>query len=183
MDWSSWFRRALLKDPNAPQISASSSKKKRKQKRIEEDLELHGVTQPLIDLIKTFTADTFKDFHCREVNDGSGAAERERITASRNVRKDLSEWQERHAYLVLSSVKEMSQLRYVLCPRHMKEHEFWTTYFLLVKTHVAEYELRSIRLEKIKGLVAKDEVSSKGNHWEVEMFEAKQVLDMQPSTP
>lgn len=63
MDWSSWFRRALLKDPHAPQISDSSPRKK--QKKIEEDLEQYGVTQPLIDLIKTFTSDTFKDFHCR----------------------------------------------------------------------------------------------------------------------
>lgn len=45
------------------------------------------------------------------------------------------------------------------------------------------YELRSIRLEKLKSLSAEDEVSSKGNGWEVEMSEAKQVLNMRPPTP
>ncbi|OWM82888.1 uncharacterized protein LOC116189258 [Punica granatum] len=170
MDWSSWFRRALLKDPQAPQISDSS---KKKQKKIEGDLELYGVTQQLIDRIKTFTVDTFKDFHLREVDDGSGVADSETATTSGNVRKDLSEWQERHASLVLSTVKEMSQLRYMLCPRYMKEREFWRTYFVLVKSDVAEYELRSVRLEKLKKMETEDEKSSKGSGWEVEMSEAK----------
>ncbi|KAK8604490.1 hypothetical protein V6N13_099431 [Hibiscus sabdariffa] len=57
---------------------------------------------------------------------------------SSNVRKDLSDWQERHAILVLSKVKELSQLRFKLCPRHLKEENFWRIYFMLVKSHVAE---------------------------------------------
>lgn len=88
-------------------------------------------------------------------------------TTESNVRKDLSEWQERHATLVLGSVKvytlrislvlhvqdvdfvfevwvlclcclqQISKLRYELCPRVMKERRFWRIYFTLVSTHVA----------------------------------------------
>jgi hypothetical protein len=58
-------------------------------------------------------------------------------TSASNVRKDLSEWQERHATLVLGSVKQISKLRYELCPRVMKERRFWRIYFTLVSTHVA----------------------------------------------
>ncbi|KAK9941865.1 hypothetical protein M0R45_007558 [Rubus argutus] len=36
-------------------------------------------------------------------------------TTTSNVRKDLTEWLERHATLVLTTVKEISRLRYELC--------------------------------------------------------------------
>ncbi|CAH8349235.1 unnamed protein product [Eruca vesicaria subsp. sativa] len=61
-------------------------------------------------------------------------------TSEANVRKDLSEWQERHATLVLGSVKQISKLRYELCPRVMKERRFWRIYFTLVSTHEAGTE-------------------------------------------
>ncbi|XWS23048.1 hypothetical protein CRYUN_Cryun29cG0088200 [Craigia yunnanensis] len=69
-------------------------------------------------------------------------------TPSSNVRKDLSEWQERHATLVLTNVKEIKKLRYELCPRVMKERKFWRIYFTLVSTHVAPYEKQY--LEEVK---------------------------------
>ncbi|KAL6584095.1 hypothetical protein OROMI_003384 [Orobanche minor] len=59
-----------------------------------------------------------------------------------NVRQDLTEWQEMHAKLVLLTVKEISKLRYQLCPRVMKERKFWRIYFILVNSHVALYENR-----------------------------------------
>ena len=61
-------------------------------------------------------------------------------TVGSNVRKDLNEFQEKHATLVLTTVKEISRLRYELCPRAMKERHFWKIYFTLVNTHVAPYE-------------------------------------------
>lgn len=61
-------------------------------------------------------------------------------TVGSNVRKDLNEFQEKHATLVLTTVKEISRLRYELCPRSMKERHFWKIYFTLVNTHVAPYE-------------------------------------------
>lgn len=45
------------------------------------------------------------------------------------------------------------------------------------------YELRSIRLEKLKSLAAEDQESSKDSGWEVEMSDAKQVSSLQPPTP
>ncbi|CAL5327008.1 unnamed protein product [Camellia sinensis] len=59
-----------------------------------------------------------------------------------NVRQDLTAFQEIHAKLVLSTVKEISKLRYELCPRVMKERKFWKIYFILVNSHVAPYEKR-----------------------------------------
>ncbi|KAL4274124.1 hypothetical protein GQ457_13G000850 [Hibiscus cannabinus] len=70
---------------------------------------------------------------------------------SSNVRKDLSDWQERHAVLVLSKVKELSQLRFKLCPRH-----FWRIYFMLVKSHVAEESTKLDPRNKIHPVVEPD---------------------------
>ncbi|KAK7330258.1 hypothetical protein VNO77_24446 [Canavalia gladiata] len=62
------------------------------------------------------------------------------VPAVSNIRQDLTEWQEKHANLVLSTVKEISRLRYELCPRVMKERKFWRIYFILVNNHIAHYE-------------------------------------------
>ncbi|CAI8584614.1 unnamed protein product [Vicia faba] len=37
----------------------------------------------------------------------------------------------------------MSQLRYVLCPRHLKDNQFWTIYFALARSHLAPKALSS----------------------------------------
>ncbi|KAF8006200.1 hypothetical protein BT93_K0488 [Corymbia citriodora subsp. variegata] len=184
MDWSSWFRRTLLKDASSPKISdppRPSSKKKRHQ--TEEDLEQYGITQQLVDLVVTFTVDTFKNFHLQD--DGMAGADSgtARTTSACSVRKDLSEWQERHAYLVLTSVQEMSQLRYMLCPRHMKEQQFWQIYFVLVKSHIAEYEQRAIQLAKLKEMSMGVDKSSNSSSCEVEMAESKVASSSPPASP
>nr|XP_016508556.1 PREDICTED: uncharacterized protein LOC107826121 isoform X2 [Nicotiana tabacum] len=85
------------------------------------DLEKFGVTDDLREFVKGITINTFQDFPL-EVS---------------NVRQDLTEFQEKHAKLVLQSVKEISKLRYELCPRIMRERKFWRIYFILVNSHVA----------------------------------------------
>jgi hypothetical protein len=50
---------------------------------------------------------------------------------------DLTGWQERHAVLVLSKAKELAKIRYDLCPRHMKDKQFWRIYFLLAKSYTS----------------------------------------------
>lgn len=82
-----------------------------------------------------------------------------------NVRQDLSEWQEKHAKLVLSTVKEVSKLRFNLCPRVMKERKFWRIYFILVNSHIAPYEKRYIEEANVRSSANSkenvcDEVSS-----------------------
>ncbi|XVF32205.1 hypothetical protein REPUB_Repub17cG0062000 [Reevesia pubescens] len=102
---------------------------------------------------------------------------------SSNVRKDLSDWQERHAVLVLSKVKELSQLRFKLCPRNLKEEKFWRIYFMLVKSHVAEYELHAIQSAKLKRIAVTNEKTSDTGAYEVEMAERNQAASVAPSTP
>ncbi|KAJ6721009.1 BSD DOMAIN-CONTAINING PROTEIN [Salix viminalis] len=94
-----------------------------------------GVTDDLRDFVKGLTSSTFQNFPFEDEVEPSDVE-----TKESNVRKDLSEWQEKHATLVLTTVKQISKLRYELCPRVMKERRFWRIYFVLVSTHVGPYE-------------------------------------------
>ncbi|KAL9270077.1 hypothetical protein AKJ16_DCAP09564, partial [Drosera capensis] len=102
----------------------------------EEELERFGVTDELREFVKGIAIGTFRDFPLP--ND----APMSDVPTISNVRQDLTEWQERHATLVLSTVKEISKLRYELCPRIMKDRKFWRIYFILVNSHVTPYEKR-----------------------------------------
>ncbi|XP_016550202.1 uncharacterized protein LOC107850298 isoform X1 [Capsicum annuum] len=95
------------------------------------DLEKFGVTDDLREFVKGITINTFQDF---PLEDDSVISD---IPTVSNVRQDLTEFQEKHAKFVLSSVKEISKLRYELCPRIMRERKFWRIYFILVNSHVA----------------------------------------------
>uniref|UniRef100_A0A2N9EUQ4 BSD domain-containing protein n=1 Tax=Fagus sylvatica TaxID=28930 RepID=A0A2N9EUQ4_FAGSY len=109
------------------------------------ELRIFGVTDDLRDFVKGLTSTTFQNFPIKEEAEASDVS-----TTSSNVRKDLNEWQEKHATIVLTSVKEISRLRYELCPRIMKERRFWRIYFTLVSSHVAPFEKQYMEELKLK---------------------------------
>lgn len=98
------------------------------------DIERFGITDELKEFVKGLTINTFRDFPIQDETDIVES------TTPSNVRKDLNEWQTKHATLILSTAKEISKFRYELCPRYMKERKFWRIYFILVNNHVAPYE-------------------------------------------
>ncbi|TYJ05569.1 hypothetical protein E1A91_A12G172400v1 [Gossypium mustelinum] len=121
----------------------------------ESELRKFGLTDDLRDFVKGFTSTTFQNFPSpvQVLNFIVDEPEpSDSTTAGSNVRKDLSEWQERHATLVLTTVKEIKKLRYELCPRLMKERNFWRIYFTLVSTHVAPYEKQYMEEVKQRGV-------------------------------
>lgn len=111
------------------------------------ELRKFGVTDDLRDFVKGLTSSTFQNFPVQELDEAEIS---DVPTTASNVRKDLTEWQERHATLVLTTVKGISKLRYELCPRVMKERKFWKIYFTLVSTHVAPYEKQYMEDIKLK---------------------------------
>ncbi|XP_022758645.1 uncharacterized protein LOC111305400 [Durio zibethinus] len=183
MKLSSWFHRSVSRNSknnkNAEQLQSTHSDQNQ-QNQEEEEEELLGVTQQLIDHVKSFTLETFKNF---PLQDNEAANSNSETQTSSNVRKDLSDWQERHAVLVLSKVKELSQLRFKLCPRHLKEDKFWRIYFMLVKSHVADYELHALQRAKLKKIAVTTEKTSDFGAYEVEMAERNQAASLAPSTP
>ncbi|KAM3318880.1 hypothetical protein P3S67_006080 [Capsicum chacoense] len=123
------------------------------------DLEKYGVTDELREFVKGFTKNTFQNFQLQDESEMSN------IPTVSNIRQDLTEFQEKHAKLVLSSVKEISKLRYEICPRIMRERKFWKIYFIIVNNHLAPYEKKytgEISAEKANVEEAKD-ISSAGS--------------------
>ncbi|KAM6591994.1 hypothetical protein CsatA_014599 [Cannabis sativa] len=179
MDISSWFRRSLTRNNNSKSAKNSDLFDQPKQPHKFDD-QILGVTDKLIDFVKSFTLDTFKNFPRSDDEEEKNGGDFP--TTSGSVRSDLSEWQERHATLVLSKVKEISQLRYKLCPGYMKEHQFWGIYFALVKTHVAEYELHAKRLAKRREIALENGKPTDRSACEVEMSETNSA-NLPPSTP
>ncbi|XP_059432512.1 uncharacterized protein LOC132165847 [Corylus avellana] len=203
MDLSSWFRRGLssastkTKNPNLPNQSHPDPQQ-------EEEEELFGVTEQLIEFVKSFTFDTFNNFPLQEhanfievgADDEGAACGDVTPSTSGNVRKDPSEWQERHALLVITKVKYIFFARafstynqrellvgYMLCPRRLRERQFWRIYFMLVKSYVIEYELRAVQLAKLESMAMENEKSSETSVYEVEMAEAKHTESLMPPTP
>lgn len=118
------------------------------------DLEKFGVTDDLREFVKGITRSTFQNFQLQDESEMSD------IPTVSNIRQDLTEFQEKHAKLVLSSVKEISKLRYEICPRIMRERKFWRIYFILVNSHLALYEKKYMDEVKIISAEKANDMSS-----------------------
>lgn len=163
MDVYSWIRRRMSK--HEKNILPSSSWQNDYHSKQNPEEEKYGITEELIEFVKSFSLDTFKNFSLPDEEQGNETSER--------VRRDLSQWQERHAMLILAKVKELSQLRFRLCPRYLKERLFWRIYFMLVRSYIAEYELQAIRVAKLQQMALDWGSVADKSAIEVEMSEAK----------
>ncbi|KQJ85125.1 uncharacterized protein LOC100825882 [Brachypodium distachyon] len=145
--------------PSKPPAAAG----KGKEKEEEEEAEAHGVTPQLLDFLRTLSPDAFK----------SSALQLQGASAEAAAAAELTDWQQRHAVLVLAKAKELAKIRYDLCPRHMKDKQFWRVYFLLAKSYILPYELRAIQKEKVRRMEAENRKSKDVITVEVEMQESK----------
>lgn len=160
------------RDTNHSTNKDDDSKKKREEEEENEGyMEEFGVTDRLLDYVSGFTINAFKDYPL--LDDGRDGHANPSAESASSVSKDLTDWQERHAVLVLSRVKELSQLRYVLCPRHLKEKQFWRIYFLLVKTYTSPYEIRAVQKAKLRMMELENEKFVDKAAIEVEMADKK----------
>ncbi|KMT10862.1 hypothetical protein BVRB_5g113600 [Beta vulgaris subsp. vulgaris] len=124
--------------------ASKSSDDQKKMEVSSQELERFGISDELREFVKEIEMSTFQDF---PLPDDAPMSD---VPAVSNVRQDLTEWQARHATLMLSTVKEISKLRYELCPRVMKERKFWRIYFMLVNSHIAPYEKKYNEEAKLK---------------------------------
>ncbi|XP_047085792.1 uncharacterized protein LOC124697213 [Lolium rigidum] len=131
-----------------------------------------GVTPPLLDFLRTLSPDAFKSSALQLHQGGSGEA----------AGGELSDWQQRHAVLVLARAKELAKIRYDLCPRHMKDKQFWSLYFLLARSYILPYELRAIQKEKVRRMETENRKPTNAITVEVEMQESKCSTDSQTLT-
>ena len=85
------------------------------------EMEEYGITEEYIESVKQLDYSAFRDFH--QSSEQSTGCEG----------KKMNQWQERHALLLVKSVKEIDELRFVLCPKYMDDGQFWETYFKIMK--------------------------------------------------
>ncbi|QCD93641.1 hypothetical protein DEO72_LG9g2606 [Vigna unguiculata] len=100
MDWLRSSLSMSSRNSKTPNTQTQSNSKLQHQQQEES---VYGITEELINHVKSFTVDTFKNFPLKDEDEGSYWEETQ--SSSTKVRKDLSDWQERHAILVLSRVK------------------------------------------------------------------------------
>ena len=105
-----------LQLPNSRQPQAPSA----------EELQAYAITPEFDATVRGLTYSTFRD---HRLPDGSSLPSEGSAQQSRY----LTPWQERHALLICRQVKEIDELRFVLCPKRLTDQQFWTIYFQLVK--------------------------------------------------
>eukprot|EP01112_Ceratiomyxa_fruticulosa_P011933 TRINITY_DN3282_c0_g1_i2.p1 TRINITY_DN3282_c0_g1~~TRINITY_DN3282_c0_g1_i2.p1 ORF type:complete len:321 (-),score=71.60 TRINITY_DN3282_c0_g1_i2:101-1063(-) len=108
-------------DPNF-QIEESIRRSEREGKT---ELDVLGITPQLEEFVCNLSPQTFKNFPLEGLN----------------LNKALNAKQIRHAKLILKRVPELNQLRYNLCPGHMRDETFWLVYFLLIRNKTGEVDL------------------------------------------
>lgn len=96
------------------------------------ELEAYGIDDDFLVFLRGLTYSTFRDFSGLPEADDVGF-----VDNGHGVMR-LNPWQEQHANLVLRTVKELQDLRYVLCPRRMEEERFWKIYFALAYRNLPE---------------------------------------------
>lgn len=95
------------------------------------ELRQYGITPEFKDVVRSLTYSTFRDYPVDELDTPQP------VTTDREMHY-LLPWQERHAMLIVQSVKEINELRFVLCPKRMTDEQFWKIYFSLTKKQLPE---------------------------------------------
>lgn len=93
------------------------------QEDLVREMEDYGITKEYIESVKQLDFSAFRDYQ----------QGRDMTLPDVPNQHCLNAWQERHAMLLVRSVKEIDELRFVLCPKYMDDVEFWDTYFQLMK--------------------------------------------------
>ncbi|KAL3130334.1 hypothetical protein ABBQ38_008164 [Trebouxia sp. C0009 RCD-2024] len=95
------------------------------------ELRQYGITPEFKDFVRSLTYSTFRDYPVDELDTPQPAS------TGREMHY-LLPWQERHAMLIVQSVKEINELRFVLCPKRMTDEQFWKIYFNLTKKQLPD---------------------------------------------
>eukprot|EP01025_Chloroclados_australasicus_P043523 TRINITY_DN4662_c1_g1_i2.p1 TRINITY_DN4662_c1_g1~~TRINITY_DN4662_c1_g1_i2.p1 ORF type:complete len:356 (-),score=66.38 TRINITY_DN4662_c1_g1_i2:401-1402(-) len=120
----------------------------------QEELHAYGITTQLEDYLRTLTYSTFRDYPKSKL----------RGPKSQNGAFLLSPWQIRHVTLILDRVKEIQDLRFVLCPQRMDETVFWQIYFTLTTKYLPKQAQEGLEqdISQMKGLHVLEEEEEEG---------------------
>lgn len=117
--------------------------------------ETFGVTPDFVEFIRGLTPETFVEYP---------------KAALQGTEWQMTQWQEIHARLTLRHVPEVSDFRYVLCPKHLDDDQFWQVYFLLCTPRLETLmaEVRDWTTGEGRGREAEESPGGRGGdhrHW------------------
>lgn len=123
-----------------------------KQERVQ-----YGIQGELLEFLDELTLQTFRDF---PEQDAIEAGRREDPTAESSA-TSLTNWQEKHALLVLKASPRLDDFRYRLVPRKMSDKRFWDIYFQITDKYLQTY--KEDTPDEKENVVEKDAVTSTEN--------------------
>ncbi|KAK9824342.1 hypothetical protein WJX72_009558 [[Myrmecia] bisecta] len=102
------------------------------------ELEEYAITPEFREFIRSMTYSTFRGFPGQEVEQLPAEARPASSSEQQQQQQQryLTPWQEHHAMLVTQCVKEINELRFVLCPKRMTDEQFWKIYFTLTRKYL-----------------------------------------------
>ena len=113
-------------------------------------LAAYGITPEFQAFVRGLNYASFRDSPGGEqpstsTSGASSSAEQQQQQQQQQDARYLTPWQEQHALLICRQVKEVDELRFVLCPKRMSDQQFWAVYFQLVRRHLPEaaYDLEA----------------------------------------
>ncbi|KAI3429723.1 hypothetical protein D9Q98_010039 [Chlorella vulgaris] len=103
------------------------------------ELEAFGITPEFGEFVRTLNYSAFRDFPTeRLLPAADGGAAAGNTAAAVSPAYQLNPWQVRHATLVVQALKEVNELRFVLCPKYMTDEHFWHVYFTLARKYLPD---------------------------------------------
>ncbi|KAL4421629.1 hypothetical protein ABPG75_010920 [Micractinium tetrahymenae] len=109
-----------------------------------EELSAYGVTPEFAEFVHTLNYSAFRDFPAEHLlpagGEGGGSSSSSSTAAAvpGGPAYRLNPWQVRHATLVVQALKEVNELRFVLCPKYMTDEHFWHVYFTLARKYLPD---------------------------------------------
>ncbi|KAK9833157.1 hypothetical protein WJX74_008715 [Apatococcus lobatus] len=112
------------------------------------ELSEYGITAEFMEFVRSLTYSTFRDFQHGDTGSATASAssqseasisipEPKGLGDAKTLNTErLTPWQEKHALLVVRSVQEINELRFVLVPKRMTDQEFWHIYFTLARKYL-----------------------------------------------
>ncbi|PSC74256.1 BSD domain containing [Micractinium conductrix] len=99
------------------------------------ELEAYGITPDYAEFVRTLNYSTFRDFPAEHLLPASepGSEVSSSAAAAGGPPYRLNPWQVRHATLVVQALKEVNELRFVLCPKYMTDEHFWHVYYTMAR--------------------------------------------------
>lgn len=136
----------------------------------------YGIGSELLEFLDEMTLQTFRDFPDQDTEQS-----RNEDPGSDGSATYLTDWQEKHAILVLQASPRLNNFRYRLVPSKMSDRRFWDVYFRITDKHLEGGD--RIEPEEQGNAIEKGTIASTGGDGEpAEATPTQSVINTDPDS-